>query len=891
MVCTIIFQGPVKRTKRIIKINRELPTGETELLATLEQPGSEGSEAVLVSPSGENNKGLQELLNGTTGPHNMMSEQTAKSLYKLAIQPMQPSRKQPEPQIESKIIPQRESLKKGSIAFSLPETDLTSIKKDRKTSILSEEEESIQPYRPALHQQLSIQEEEQSSCGCWPRKKGSFKRGSADKGKGMTQSELPSDDKTLPGLQALLANYAKMLYEEKVNFVKTLFRAVKLNKLDVTRILCKIIQKSGYRLSSTKLREPQSSATVLHVAVLYNRINIVKFLVKQQETSLLMAKYETEEYRNQTVLHVAVAGGNQEILQIVLDGLDNSYKKQLLNTVADGNYFKRNHPLGALCLSAAAWSGNGEHVKVLVKHGADLSLKNHLGNTLLHCLILQSAQYPSRCNYRDLLDNIWEATGLWAEREDPSDDPRTPQQTLQLKQSQIDLFRRLLAIRNNEGYTPLELGAAINSALYGHLIDTEKIFKIPQNTLGSLTFVTYDVSDISSYAFNTYNKFSILHILAHNSTFLTRQGGVFNDQVDLLDTEPIRALQQCKWAVYRVIYILWFVLHLSYMVLFTSVTIQTNSAPMTCVNSTSCMTRIRCRLSCTDVEGEIEPAFAVFSILPLVYIILESIDLFGNRPYRFQYLSNKNIIVRLCKCVVSEWTIVGNGPYRFVGIAFCICELDWFRRYLISDPNQEISLAMALLLGWMFVLFFTRACRITCKFSIMIQKMFFRDLIYFLTVYGIVLLAFSFSVNSMFSYIRDTAEFTEFTLNQVFYDMMNVVTDLDRKQTPHAARHDTFTKLLLVFYAIMAVILLMNMLIAMMNTSYETVRMTRCNLWKQQQLSVMLMIERRFSWCSWLCRRSEKDVWRRKEDLTSTEDLDDVRTYLDVTVLHKSAQY
>jgi len=34
----------------------------------------------------------------------------------------------------------------------------------------------------------------------------------------------------------------------------------------------------------------------------------------------------------------------------------------------------------------------------------------------------------------------------------------------------------------------------------------------------------------------------------------------------------------------------------------------------------------------------------------------------------------------------------------------------------------------------------------------MIQKMFFRDLIYFLTVYGIVLVAFSFAMNAMFEY-------------------------------------------------------------------------------------------------------------------------------------------
>jgi len=74
----------------------------------------------------------------------------------------------------------------------------------------------------------------------------------------------------------------------------------------------------------------------------------------------------------------------------------------------------------------------------------------------------------------------------------------------------------------------------------------------------------------------------------------------------------------------------------------------------------------------------------------------------------------------------------------------------------------------------------------------------------------------------------------------------------------------------------------MNMLIAMMNTSYETVRVTRCNLWKQQQLSIMLMLERRFFFIKYLCQKSESDTWR-KEVGESRE----WRCFLDVTMLHQ----
>ncbi len=68
-------------------------------------------------------------------------------------------------------------------------------------------------------------------------------------------------------------------------FVATLFRAVKLNKLDVLRILVRIVHKSGLRLSMRELREPESSATVLHVAMLYNHASVVEYIIQQVSTT------------------------------------------------------------------------------------------------------------------------------------------------------------------------------------------------------------------------------------------------------------------------------------------------------------------------------------------------------------------------------------------------------------------------------------------------------------------------------------------------------------------------------------------------------------------------------------------------------------------------------
>jgi len=69
---------------------------------------------------------------------------------------------------------------------------------------------------------------------------------------------------------------------------------------------------------------------------------------------------------------------------------------ELINSLADGNYFRSQHPHGQLCLTAAAWAGSGQVIKLLVSYGGLLTIKNLAGNTLLHSIIQQSSHYPGK---------------------------------------------------------------------------------------------------------------------------------------------------------------------------------------------------------------------------------------------------------------------------------------------------------------------------------------------------------------------------------------------------------------------------------------------------------------------------------------------------------------
>ena len=923
IVQTKIYRGPVQKRKRIIKINRELPNGETQLLGEIQADPNEKLDipnaiSTVLAQSLSDLPGTGEGLPPPPPsprvvpatptireieepspqpkpkydhvPHIPASEgipfvddtpiATPRSQTPTPTQPLLPDRRTPIPFMSRRqqsvpnhcggTTPNRSPSQKRPLfsTSSLPGTP---------RKFHDEEAINLFPHEGSIVHEIEVEEDEESVCPSWcpriwtrrTRKFSSKSNNTGSKGKfGMTQSEINAEENAMPGPHALVANYARMLMADRAKFLQTLFRAVKLAKLEVVKILCSIVVKSGMKLSSPEMREPDSSATVLHVALLYNHEQVVDQLLKNGDTDLIMSKYMNEEYRNQTGLHVAVANGNPVFVEKMLSYLSPTQKQELINTIADGKYFHNKHPHGQLSLTAAAWAGSSEVIKVLVKHGANMALKNNEGNTLLHSTILQSADYPERNDYKALLKGIFDAAGIWADQMIYNSPLNSQQRELEKTQMQINLFKELLAIRNNDGYTPLALACTTTSQLFRPLLNLEKIYKIPQNRLGSITWVTYDVTDITSFSYETYNKFSVLHILAHNSQRLSRHANIdTGEDSDFLDIELIKSILWCKWGVYRWIYIVWLVIHLMYMLLFTASTAETNTSPVPFGN-----------YSQHPETSEVHYGYAFFLILPIAYIVLEILDLFGNKPYRIQFMSGQNILVCLVKCVKSEWTITGNGPYRLVNIAFSYFVMEWFFMYIFKKPDQDLALAMALLLGWVYVLFFTRGCRVTCRFSIMIQKMFFRDLIYFLTVYGIILIAFSFAMNSLFTHQHNADN----TISRVFYDMMNVVTDLDKKQSIDMARHILFARLLLIFYAIVAVILLMNMLIAMMNTSYETVRVTRCNLWKQQQLSIMLMLERRLFWWKWLCRKSERDMWRREAN-------QEIRSYLDVTVLHTTS--
>ncbi|ELU12333.1 hypothetical protein CAPTEDRAFT_150313 [Capitella teleta] len=263
---------------------------------------------------------------------------------------------------------------------------------------------------------------------------------------------------------------------------------------------------------------------------------------------------------------------------------------------------------------------------------------------------------------------------------------------------------------------------------------------------------------------------------------------------------------------------------------------------------------------------------ALLAIVPSLYILSELFDLFGGYPYSIQFMYDKSLFAKFTKRLSTECVIVGNGPYRCVLFVHSISALAWLKHYLEGQETQLIPLSVSLLLGWIFLMFFTRGLSSTSRFSIMIQKMFFQDLMYFVAIFVLVMVAFTTSVMAMFSnVVRMRAG-----VANLMFAMLNIVVEIKDKDDIPLGSFPDFTQGLIICYTTIGVILMLNMLIAMMNTSYEAVRLTKENIWKQQQLSVLLMIERRLFWCRRVCLKSECKLWYKQWDHGT-------RAYIDVT--------
>lgn len=157
----------------------------------------------------------------------------------------------------------------------------------------------------------------------------------------------------------------------------------------------------------------------------------------------------------------------------------------------------------------------------------------------------------------------------------------------------------------------------------------------------------------------------------------------------------------------------------------------------------------------------------------------------------------------------------------------------------------------------------------------MVQRVLSHDLVPFMSISFFLIISFSAAIQATLLF-SDPPKDSDFSFVHTLYQMIKYFAAMDDPMGEGTSREQHFVKTLLVIYGIIIAVLLINLLIAAMNKSYDDVRDSNCNLVMRQRLAILLMLERRLIG---LRKALEKKLFPDEED----------RPY--ITILVKSALY
>nr|XP_025710550.1 transient receptor potential cation channel subfamily V member 6 [Callorhinus ursinus] len=533
--------------------------------------------------------------------------------------------------------------------------------------------------------------------------------------------------------------------------------------------------------------------TALHVAALYDNLEAAMALM-EAAPELVFEPMTSQLYEGQTALHIAIVNQNVNLVRALLA------HGACVSARATGTAFRRSPRnliyFGEHPLSFAACVGSEEIVRLLIEHGADIRAQDSLGNTVLHILILQPNK-TFACQMYNLLLSY--------------DGRRDHLQSLDL-------------VPNHQGLTPFKLaGVEGNTVMFQHLMQKRKHI---QWTYGPLTSTLYDLTEIDSSG----DEQSLLELIITTKKREARQ---------ILDQTPVKELVSLKWKRYgRPYFCMLGAIYLLYIICFTMCCIYRPLKPRTS-NHTSPRdnTILQQKLlqeAYVTRKDDIRLVGELVTVIGAVIILLAEIpDIFRVGVTRF-----------------FGQTILG-GPFHVLIITYACMVLVTMVMRLTNASGEVVPMSFALVLGWCNVMYFARGFQMLGPFTIMIQKMIFGDLMRFCWLMAVVILGFASAFYIIFQ-TEDPDELGHFydypmALFSTFELFLTVIDG--------PANYDVdlpfMYSITYAAFAIIATLLMLNLLIAMMGDTHWRVAHERDELWRAQVVATTVMLERKLPRCLW----------------------------------------
>ncbi|XP_054420206.1 transient receptor potential cation channel subfamily V member 5 [Pteronotus mesoamericanus] len=534
--------------------------------------------------------------------------------------------------------------------------------------------------------------------------------------------------------------------------------------------------------------------TALHVAALYDNLEAAMVLM-EAAPDLALEPILCEPFVGQTALHVAILNQNVNLVRALLaHGASVSARA----TGAAFRHSPHNHIyFGEHPLSFAACMGSEEIVRLLIEHGANIRAQDSLGNTVLHILVFQPNKTFACQMYNLLLSYDGRGGHLQS----------------------LDL------VPNHQGLTPFKLaGVEGNTVMFQHLMQKRKHI---QWTCGPLTSTLYDLTEIDCWG----EKVSFLELVVSSKKREARQ---------ILEQTPVKQLVSLKWKRYgRPYFCILGVLYVLYMVCFTTCCVY-RPLKFRHGNRTMSDRDITILEQKPLQEAYVTEQDKIRLVGELVTITGAVIMLFLEIPDIFRVGASRYF----------GQTVLG-GPFHVIIITSASLVLVTMVMRLTSTHGEVVPMAFALVLGWCSVMYFARGFQMLGPFSIMIQKMIFGDLLRFCWLMAVVILGFASAFYIIFQ-TEDPKELGEFHdyPTSLFSTFELFLTIIDGPANYDVDLPFVYS-ITYAAFAIIATLLMLNLLIAMMGDTHWRVAQERDELWRAQVVATTVMLERkmpRFLW-------------------------------------------
>uniref|UniRef100_A0A8D3CKI3 Transient receptor potential cation channel, subfamily V, member 4 n=1 Tax=Scophthalmus maximus TaxID=52904 RepID=A0A8D3CKI3_SCOMX len=498
----------------------------------------------------------------------------------------------------------------------------------------------------------------------------------------------------------------------------------------------------------------------------------------------------------------------QTALHIAIERRCKQYVELLVENGADvhaqGGYFY----FGELPLSLAACTNQPDIVHYLTENPhkkADLRRQDSRGNTVLHALV-------------HIADNTKDNTRFLTKMYD----------LLLIKSAKLYPECSLETVLNSDDMSPLMMAAKLGKiGVFQHIIRREikdeevrhLSRKFKDWAYGPVYSSLYDLSSLDTCG----EEASVLEILVYNSRNENRH--------EMLAVEPINELLRAKWQKFGAV--TFYISVVSYLITMIIFTLVAYYHP----------TQGRPPYPYKTYPDYLRMAGEIVTLASGIFFFLTNI---------------KDVFLKKCPGVKS---LVIDGSFQLLYFIYSVLIVVTAALYLSGIEAYVSVMVFALVLGWMNTLYFTRGLKLTGTYSIMIQKILFKDLFRFLLVYVLFMIGYASALVSLLTVCpppgteceggcptypkcRDPDTFSNFLL-----DLFKLTIGMGELDMIHSASYPAVFLILLVTYIILTFVLLLNMLIALMGETVGQVSKESKKIWKLQWATTILDIERSFPVC------------------------------------------